>query len=104
MCVFVLRSICLHHADISPDAVYYANGFGRWIDLLKLFMDRKFQLTCRTPGINYRLVKFPITYNGVSLDVDLLASPYWNTPREFYDFLRRIPKEKRAMLVTIDHI
>ena len=85
------------YTDISPEAVYHANGFKKWIDLLKLFMERKFKLTCGTPGYNHRSVQFPIQYSGVSLCVDLLVSPYWNTPREFYGFLRRIPKEQQKM-------
>ena len=75
----------------------YENGFKKWIDLLKSFMERKFRLTCSTPGYNHRSVQFQIRYDGVDLCVDLLASPYWNTPPEFYLFLNRISKEKQAM-------
>ena len=85
------------YTDISPDAVYHENGFKRWVDMLKVFMEEEFKLTAKTPGHNNRSVQFVFTYGDVSLQVDLLVSPYWNDPEEFYNFLRRIPKEKQHM-------
>ena len=32
---------------------------------------------------------------GLSLEVDLLVSPYWDTPQDFYQFPREIPKQER---------
>lgn len=46
---------------------------------------------------NHRSVQFEYYYEGVTLAVDLLVSPFWDSPREFYLFLRRIPREKRNM-------
>ena len=65
--------------------------------MLKVFMEEEFNLTTKTPGRNHRSVQFAISYKNVSLQVDLLVSPYWSNPGEFYDFLRRIPKEKQDM-------
>ena len=69
--------------------------------MLKTFMERAFNHMisgCSTSGYNHRSVQFSITHEGVSMEVDLLASPYWTDPKEFYDFLRRwIPRGKRNM-------
>ena len=83
--------------DISAEAVYHENGFKRWVDMLKEFMEEEFNLTAKTPGQNHRLVHFDISYRNVTLPVDLLVSPYWNKPEEFYNFLSHIRKEKRDM-------
>ena len=85
-------------SDVKAEDVYAQNGFSKWTDGLKVFVEREFNVSCTTPGgYNNRSVQFEISYDGVKLDVDLLVSPYWNTPAEFYNFLRRIPKEKRSM-------
>ena len=75
------------------------NGFKKWVDLLKVFMEEEFDLSSNasTPGYNNRSVQFPIQYNGVVLAVDVLVSPYWDTPRDFYQFLRGVPKDSRSM-------
>ena len=65
--------------------------------MLKVFMKEELNLTARTPGRNHRSVQFAMSYKNVTLQVDLLVSPYWSNPEEFYNFLRRIPKEKRDM-------
>ena len=83
--------------DISAEAVYRENRFKRWVDMLKVFMEEEFNLTTSTPGYNHRSVQFDISYKNVTLPVDLLVSPYWDKPEEFYNFLRRIPKENRDM-------
>ena len=64
--------------------------------MLKVFVERNLQPNCINPGYNHRSVQFKIC-DGVTLSVDLLVSPYWNTPRDFYNFLRQIPKQKQAM-------
>ena len=79
--------------------MYRNNGFDQWIGDLKEFIEREFRITATTPGYNHRSVQFDF-YVGGKLSVDLLVSPYWNTPEEFYHFLRRIPKENRNMYVT----
>ena len=83
--------------DISPDAVYYENGFKKWVDMLKVFVKEEFDPKAETPGQNHRLVHFTFPHKIVTLPVDLLVSPYWNRPEEFYNFLRRIPKKSRNM-------
>ena len=50
-------------------------------------------LATTTAQSSLKLVMMVLNY----IDVDLLVSPYWNTPAEFYNFLRHIPKEKRSM-------
>ena len=65
--------------------------------MLKVFVERNLQLTCTNPGFNQRSVQFQIRNDGVTLCVDLSVSPYWSTPRDFYNFLRQIPKQKQAM-------
>ena len=77
--------------------MFRENGFKRWVDMLKVFMEEEFNLRTSTPGYNHRSVQFDIRYKNEPLKVDLLVSPYWNNPEEFYNFLRRIPTEKRDM-------
>ena len=72
------------------------NGFKKWVGLLKAFVEEEFNLPS-TPRYNNRSVQFSIPYNGVLLAVDLLVSPYWETPRDFYQFLQGVPKDSRSM-------
>ena len=51
-------------------------------------------------GYQRRSLQFIIYPCGVKLKVDLLVSPYWTNPREFYMFLERIPSDKREMWVN----
>ena len=76
------------------------NGFHQWTRHLKDFIEKKFEITATTPGCNHRSVQFDCIYDGMELSVDLLVSPYWNTPEDFYHFLRQIPREKRSMYVA----
>ena len=87
--------------DIKAEDVDRNNGFHQWIGDLKEFIEREFRITATTPGYNHRSVQFDCMYEGVKLSVDLLVSPYWNTPEDFYHFLRHIPKEKRSMYVIL---
>ena len=84
--------------DISKDADI---EFKKWIDLLKEFIEDEFKIKCRASG---RAVTFPVLCEDVRLKVDLLVSPYWNHQKEFYDFLRYIPKEERARYVPVNVI
>lgn len=83
--------------EISAEVVHREDGFKKWVDMLKAFMVEEFHRPAHTPGRNHRLVRFDITNDDVTLQVDLLVSPYWNYPKDFYNFLRHIPKEKRDM-------
>ena len=39
---------------------------------------------------------------GLSIDVDLLVSPYWSTPQDFYQFLREdVQRKERIKLVCV---
>ena len=81
--------------DINPETVVAHRGFGHWIGQLKVFIDREFNLTSHTYGSNPRLLQFEYSYQRVTLSVDLLVSPYWSNPRDFYQFLRRVSKDSR---------
>ena len=75
------------------------NGFHRWTAVLKQFIQEEFNITAFTPGYNHRSVQFQYPYQGLKVEVDLLVSPFWGSrsPRDFYSFLQRIPKERRNM-------
>ena len=85
--------------DITGEQVLRDNGLHRWTAMLKQFIQEEFNITAFTPGYNHRSVQFHCSYEGVTLEVDLLISPFWDSrsPRDFYSFLRRIPKERRNM-------
>ena len=75
--------------------VYDQNGYKTWLTLLKSFIASEPNVS--NVSYNPWLVQFPFQYRGVRLDVDLLVSPYWDTPQDFYEFLRRIPTEKHHL-------
>ena len=85
--------LCNCYIDIEPEAVAQ-NGLKEWVDLLQLFVENNFTHKSETTG---RSVQF--TYKGV--EVDLLVSPYWNTSQEFYQFLNKIPRERRGMYANL---
>ena len=81
--------------DISVGAVCSYDGFGHWTSQLEDFIRKEFGIESKTP---YRSVQFECSYQGVTLSVDLLVSPYWSNPRDFYQVL--VPqsmREKRGM-------
>ena len=88
----------------AEDVVCAQNGFHTWTMALKEFVEGEFgvQAHLRVPGpiSTYRSVQFSILTNGVNLEVDLLVSPYWDSPNELYIFLSRIPEEKRSMYAS----
>ena len=81
--------------DISPEEVERRNGFSTWTKPLQEFIEREFKIKSFTPGYNNRSVQFRVQYEGVILEIDLLVSPFWDTPHDFYQFLRSIPKGRR---------
>ena len=85
--------------DINAAVVSQQNGFHYWTAKLQQFIERELKIRTELPGYHHRSVQFKFPYQGVELDVDLLASPYWDTPREFYQFLRSLPRERRDMWV-----
>ena len=72
----------------------YEDKFGPWTSQLKTFIERVRGVTMRSQSLEYS-VQFAFNYRGMSIDVDLLVSPYWESPDEFYDFLKDIPHEDR---------
>ena len=73
--------------------------FKQWIIQLKAFIIGfpGVQLKpSRSPYADYYSVQFSYQVSiGVSIEVDLLVSPYWNDQHEFYNFLRQVPQEER---------
>ena len=74
--------------------MYSGKMFRPWISQLEEFI-------CRVKGVSVQHADFfsvNFSYEvsqGLSLEVDLLVSPYWSTPQEFYQFLREVPKQER---------
>ena len=75
--------------------------FQPWLSQLKQFIgDIQNQgLILKSPLTKDRFsVQFSYQVShSLLLEVDLLVSPYWNTPQDFYDFLRHVPRDKRWM-------
>ena len=72
--------------------------FQPWISQLKEFIQH-------FPGVGMekdvgRRDKFSVKFlyqvsPGVILEVDLLVSPYWGAPRDFYEFLKTVKEDDR---------
>ena len=94
-----IDTILWYHSltDIKEEDVLKNSGFRKWITILKEFIEGELKVTATTTG---RSVQFEFRNEGLKLSVDLLVSPYWSSPEDFYHFLRRIPKEKCSMYVT----
>ncbi|CAI8023927.1 2'-5'-oligoadenylate synthase 1A [Geodia barretti] len=92
--------LVLYSRDISARVVCSYNGFGNWTSQLKEFIEREFGITSYTPGYNNRSVQFKCSYKGVNLSVDLLVSPFWSNPREFYQFLESLSRERRDIFTV----
>ena len=73
--------------------------FKQWIIQIKAFIIgfSGVQLKpSRGPYADYYSVQFSYQVSrGVSIEVDLLVSPYWNDQHEFYNFLRQVPQGER---------
>ena len=78
------------------DVLQSKRRFEPWICQLKEFLDKVDGVALKRQSQQFS-VQFSFDYNhrGSPIDVDLLISPYWNDPEEFYNFLRRVPKEER---------
>jgi hypothetical protein len=92
--------LVLYSRDITAEVVLLYNGFGNWTSQLKEFIEREFGITSYTPGYNNRSVQFKCSYQGVNLSVDLLVSPFWSNPREFYQFLESLSRERRDIFTV----
>ena len=85
------------YPDISGQQVYESNGFEQWIVQLKSFVEKQLGISCKKLGYNHRSVQFVIDRGGIPLEVDLLLSPYWSSPFEFYSFLVTVQIKQRKM-------
>ena len=69
--------------------------FKQWISQLKDFIAQLRGVQLQNRG-GYYSVKFTYKVSDhVSLEVDLLVSPHWDTPRDFYEFLKIVREEYR---------
>ena len=67
-------------------------GVGHWLDQLKVFLEQSLGPKLRFKKKDNHLVQF--NYDGI-IEVDLLISPYWPTPKSLYDFLCTVPAAER---------
>ena len=67
--------------------------FRKWLTPLRQFLKAKLKDDYKATKTTKRSIQFK--YKGL-IDVDLLVSPYWETADDFYDFLKGIPRGKRA--------
>ena len=68
--------------------------FKPWISQLKAFMQKFQGVHLHYRGEKAELYSVQFSYEisrGISIEVDLLVSPYWEHPEEYYDFLREVP-------------
>ena len=81
------------------DVLQSGRMFEPWLHHLKEFIAEMDGVTLKRQSSNAQQfsVEFTFDYNhrGSPIEVDLLISTYWNNPEEFYNFLRRVPKEER---------
>ena len=77
--------------------MYDSNGFEQWIVQLRSFVEKQLGIPCKALGYNHRSVQFVVERNELPLEVDLLVSPYWSSPDEFYRFLVTVQKKQRKM-------
>ena len=78
----------------GDDVLSSRNVFAPWISELKSFIQTHPDVTVTSESERYS-VKFVFHYQGMEIDVDLLVSPYWESPENFYHFLQQIPKPSR---------
>ena len=78
------------------DVLRSGRMFEPWIRQLKEFLDKVDGVALKKQSQQFS-VQFSFDYNhrGSPIEVDLLISPYWNDPEEFYNFLRQVRKEER---------
>jgi hypothetical protein len=80
------------------DVLSSGSMFRPWIAQLKAFIKQARGVTLYYRGERAENFSVQFSYEmspGVSIDVDLLVSPYWNYPQNFYEFLRSVPPGDR---------
>ena len=56
----------------------YEDKFEPWTSHFKSFIERVRGVTMRSRSLEYS-IQFAFNYRGMSIDVDLLVSPYWDS-------------------------
>ena len=72
--------------------------FKPWISQLKAFMQKFQGVYLLNFSKNAELYSVQFSYEisrGISIEVDLLVSPYWEHSEDYYDFLREVPHGQR---------
>ena len=72
--------------------------FKPWISQLKAFMQIFQGVHLHYRGEKAELYSVQFSYEisrGISIEVDLLVSPYWEHPEDYYHFLREVPHGER---------
>ena len=89
-----MKCLCFAAVAISAEAVCSTGSFYNWTTQLKQFIENEFGFECKIP---YRAVQFDFQHQGINLKVDLLVSPYWSNPQEFYRHLAPLPVKSRDL-------
>ena len=74
--------------------------FQPWISQLKRFIQHFPGVRMQNRGQRGDWFSVEFSYQvspGVILEVDLLVSPYWDTPRDFYEFIKTVKDDDRIL-------
>lgn len=92
--------LVIYSRDIMPGDVHQ-NGFCEWVARLQQFISGTLRIPSHTPGYRGRSVQFTYRYKDIiTLDVDLLVSPFWESPLALYRFLHGITEPNREMFTV----
>ncbi len=84
----------MYQVGITPQDVKAAGyQYDRWLRHLKKFLEER--MAGRVGNIRLSRFAVQFDYDNGTIDVDLLVSPYWEEPADFYDFLGTIKKKHR---------
>ena len=89
--IYTSNTLCYHILDIEPDTVVEI-GVSTIIDRLDTFLRRR--LGQDYEFVNKTSFSLQFKFHG-DIDVDLLPSPYWDTPDELHRYLEDISKKDR---------
>lgn len=81
------------------DLIRSKEMFKPWLSQLKQCVEQlpKVRIQERNENATQYSVEFSYAIGKTSIDVDLLVSPDWDEPCDFYDFLRDKVKKKDRM-------
>ena len=66
--------------------------FKKWLQKLDRFLELHFRMSYAKTRMTHRSVQF--TFKG-KIEVDLLVSPYFEKPKDFYEFLKSVHRDER---------